>query len=102
MEVQRDAEKAGPHSEAGSVKVAYIAEDQGADSELHRKLNGRHLTMIGIGSSIGMGLWLGSGKGLANGGPATLFLGCKSLPTSHVTRYTHKRRRDSYFYLVSL
>ncbi|KAG5757095.1 hypothetical protein H9Q70_000369 [Fusarium xylarioides] len=31
--------------------------------------------MIGIGSSIGMGLWLGSRKGLATGGPAALFLG---------------------------
>jgi amino acid transporter len=77
MDVQNDAEKGPPHSEAGSVKMTYVEEDQGADSALHRKLNGRHLTMIGIGSSIGMGLWLGSGKGLANGGPATLFIGCK-------------------------
>ncbi|KAF1959784.1 hypothetical protein CC80DRAFT_439841 [Byssothecium circinans] len=31
--------------------------------------------MIALGSSIGMGLWLGSGKSLASGGPAALFLG---------------------------
>lgn len=34
--------------------------------------------MIALGSSIGMGLWLGSGTSLANGGPAALFIGCKS------------------------
>lgn len=79
MEIHNDTEKGQPPSEAGSLKVTTIDHDQGADSALHRKLNGRHLTMIGIGSSIGMGLWLGSGKGLANGGPATLFLGCTSL-----------------------
>ncbi|KAF2191150.1 amino acid transporter [Zopfia rhizophila CBS 207.26] len=31
--------------------------------------------MIALGSSIGMGLWLGSGKSLASGGPAGIFLG---------------------------
>lgn len=72
-----EAEKGQPQSEVGSIKGAQVVEcDQGADSALHRRLNGRHLTMIGIGSSIGMGLWLGSGKGLANGGPAALFIGC--------------------------
>jgi amino acid transporter len=50
-------------------------EDHGASSQLQRKLNTTHIIMISIGSSIGMGLWLGSGKSLAMGGPASLFLG---------------------------
>ncbi|KAF2473379.1 uncharacterized protein BDR25DRAFT_323927 [Lindgomyces ingoldianus] len=49
--------------------------DHGADSELRRLLGTRHVTMIALGSSIGMGLWLGSGKSLASGGPAGIFLG---------------------------
>ena len=35
--------------------------------------------MIALGSSIGMGLWLGSGTSLINGGPAALLIGCESL-----------------------
>jgi amino acid transporter len=31
--------------------------------------------MIALGSSIGMGLWLGSGTSLRNGGPAAIFIG---------------------------
>lgn len=54
----------------------YLAHgDHGADTELKRSLGTRHLTMIALGSSIGMGLWLGSGTSLANGGPAGIFLG---------------------------
>lgn len=52
--------------------------DHGAESQLQRKLSSRHVTFIALGSSIGMGLWLGSGTSLANGGPAALFIGCKS------------------------
>ncbi|KAL5337466.1 amino acid permease/ SLC12A domain-containing protein [Aspergillus crustosus] len=49
--------------------------DHGADTELQRMLSTRHLTMIALGSSIGMGLWLGSGTSLRNGGPAAIFIG---------------------------
>ncbi|KAL4959708.1 putative amino acid transporter [Aspergillus stella-maris] len=49
--------------------------DHGADTDLHRQLSTRHLTMIALGSSIGMGLWLGSGVSLQNGGPAAIFIG---------------------------
>lgn len=52
-----------------------IVTDHGADSELQRRLSTRHITMIALGSSIGMGLWLGSGKSLASGGPAGIFVG---------------------------
>ncbi|KAL2865319.1 putative amino acid transporter [Aspergillus lucknowensis] len=49
--------------------------DHGADTDLRRMLSTRHLTMIALGSSIGMGLWLGSGTSLRNGGPAAIFIG---------------------------
>ncbi|KAF2100210.1 hypothetical protein NA57DRAFT_64871 [Rhizodiscina lignyota] len=54
---------------------ALVTEDHGADSELQRRLSTRHITMIALGSSIGMGLWLGSGLSLASGGPAGIFIG---------------------------
>ncbi|KAF2719641.1 hypothetical protein K431DRAFT_339953 [Polychaeton citri CBS 116435] len=47
----------------------------GADSELQRRLGSRHITFIALGSSIGMGLWLGSGSSLSKGGPAAIFIG---------------------------
>lgn len=54
------------HSLTGDV----FLHDHGADTELRRILSTRHLTMIALGSSIGMGLWLGSGTSLVDGGPA--------------------------------
>lgn len=65
--------KAYGHPEEGDVVVSV---DHGADSELQRLLSTRHITMIALGSSIGMGLWLGSGTSLASGGPAGIFIGC--------------------------
>jgi amino acid permease len=54
------------HSITGDV----FLHDHGAETELRRILSTRHLTMIALGSSIGMGLWLGSGSSLIKGGPA--------------------------------
>ncbi|KAF2500631.1 hypothetical protein BU16DRAFT_253956 [Lophium mytilinum] len=66
------------HDEKGVSKEPQhvISEgDHGADTELRRLLSTRHLTMIALGSSIGMGLWLGSGESLSSGGPAGIFIG---------------------------
>lgn len=54
----------------GSITGDVFVSDYGAETELRRLLSTRHLTMIALGSSIGMGLWLGSGTSLTNGGPA--------------------------------
>jgi amino acid transporter len=59
----------------GEVVGDVIPGDYGADSELQRRLSSRHITMIALGSSIGMGLWLGSGTSLHEGGPAAIFIG---------------------------
>ena len=46
----------------------------GDTSQLHRKLKSRHLQMIAIGGAIGAGLFIGSGKALATGGPGAVIL----------------------------
>lgn len=66
-----------PPSHERDISSGDVVVDHGAESELQRRLSSRHVTMIALGSSIGMGLWLGSGTSLSNGGPAALFLGCK-------------------------
>ncbi|KAL1847139.1 hypothetical protein Daus18300_014042 [Diaporthe australafricana] len=68
-------EKSAPPSPHEQHVLSQDDTDHGADSELQRRLGSRHITMIALGSSIGMGLWLGSGTSLINGGPAALLIG---------------------------
>ncbi|KJZ72055.1 Dicarboxylic amino acid permease [Hirsutella minnesotensis 3608] len=44
------------------------------ETSLHRGLKTRHVSMIAIGGSLGTGLLIGSGKALAQGGPASLVI----------------------------
>lgn len=41
---------------------------------LQRRLNNRHIQLIAIGGTIGTGLFIGIGAGLAKGGPGSLLL----------------------------
>ena len=53
-------------NEAGSIKA-------GSDNT-HRKLKARHIQLIGIGGTIGTALYVNIGRGVLNGGPASLFM----------------------------
>lgn len=44
------------------------------DGQLHRGLSSRQVSMIAIAGTIGTGLFLGTGRSLAQGGPASLLL----------------------------
>lgn len=67
-----------------SFKESYgIAEQQTTDDGssiklgvdyTHRKLKPRHIQLIGIGGTIGTALYVNIGRGVLNGGPASLFL----------------------------
>lgn len=75
-----DSFRPHPHQVASNAtrKNGHIDVEQAninvAESPLARKLKGRHLQMIAIGGSIGTGLFVGSGKALSTGGPASLLI----------------------------
>ncbi|KAH8689119.1 histidine permease [Talaromyces proteolyticus] len=64
-----------PHATETGDMTDYYMQPVGSDSGLARSLESRHLLMFSVGASIGMGLWLGSGSSLIDGGPAAIFLG---------------------------
>ncbi|KAI9741592.1 MAG: hypothetical protein M1818_004399 [Claussenomyces sp. TS43310] len=76
----QEVEKKLREEEKGE-KVAYdlgSAEDEASlrisyDST-HRQLRPRHISLIGIGGTIGTALYVSIGHGLINGGPGSLFL----------------------------
>lgn len=45
-----------------------------SNNNVHRKLKSRHIQLIGIGGTIGTALYVQIGRGLLNGGPASLFI----------------------------
>lgn len=63
---QHEEAKIESGSDTGSIKVSY--------DETHRQLRPRHIQLIGIGGTIGTALYVQIGRGLMNGGPASLFI----------------------------
>lgn len=73
-------------SKAGSLHSNYGAADQAQSSssalqtspaitsKLHRGLSARQVQMIAIAGTIGTGLFLGTGRSLAKGGPASILI----------------------------
>ncbi|KAK3491602.1 putative carnitine transport protein [Neurospora crassa] len=69
-----DAEKvAGSRTDIAHNEVASLSSGILGDNT-HRKLKSRHIQLIGIGGTIGTAFYVQIGKGLLNGGPASLFL----------------------------
>lgn len=58
--------------------VGHIGSPGGSSVEVgasvHRKLKARHIQLIGIGGTIGTALFVQIGRGLMQGGPASLFI----------------------------
>lgn len=65
------SESSSEHYHGGLVFNERRAAAGTANTALVRRLKGRHLQMIAIGGSIGTGLWIGTGKSLAIGGPGS-------------------------------
>lgn len=65
-----DAEKQARQS---SVAAGVTGGKEDAD-DTHRRLKARHVQLISIGGTIGTALFVQIGKGLIQGGPASLFL----------------------------
>lgn len=59
-----------------STSAASIASHNisGIHDNTHRQLKPRHIQLIGIGGTIGTALYVQIGRGLLNGGPASLFI----------------------------
>lgn len=73
-----DEEKTHARLEA---RRSHLSEDAGGGASSHqsadhtaRRLKSRHIQLIGIGGTIGTALYVQIGRGLLNGGPASLFL----------------------------
>lgn len=57
---------------SGDVRAGQVVDNE---SQLQRRLGNRQLQLIAIGGSIGTGLFVTIGSGLARAGPGSLFLG---------------------------
>ncbi|PFH61072.1 hypothetical protein XA68_18280 [Ophiocordyceps unilateralis] len=52
----------------------HVGVETSPETSLHRGLRARHITMLAIGGALGTGLIVGTGKGLAQAGPGSLFI----------------------------
>ncbi|PFH62900.1 hypothetical protein XA68_11219 [Ophiocordyceps unilateralis] len=66
---EKSAEKREERRDDDGEGLVFVRSDR-----LRRSLSARQVQMIAIGGTIGTGLFLGSGKSLATGGPASMLL----------------------------
>ncbi|KAI8243011.1 hypothetical protein K4K55_009241 [Colletotrichum sp. SAR 10_96] len=62
-----------PVRTAESIHQGQITSDEQGQGDLHRDFSPRHIHIISLGSSVGSGLFIATGKALATGGPGTMF-----------------------------
>ncbi|UZP38450.1 hypothetical protein NXS19_006266 [Fusarium pseudograminearum] len=63
------------HAGSGASRDSFqAAETVPISNDLHRTLTPREIHIISLGSSVGSGLFIATGKALANGGPGTMFI----------------------------
>ncbi|KAF2085438.1 amino acid permease Dip5 [Saccharata proteae CBS 121410] len=73
----QETEKQGYDESSAQVFSPTAEGDEGLASEhteLHRGLKARHVTMIALGGALGTGLIIGTGKALAQAGPASILI----------------------------
>ena len=74
LEAGKDADVfAGPVADPYDVNASHHHHPIQSD-KLNRSLTARQVQMIAIGGTIGTGLFLGTGKSLATGGPASILI----------------------------
>ncbi|KAK4056136.1 Basic amino-acid permease [Microbotryomycetes sp. JL221] len=73
-----DLEKHGSNNAGATPELQAAQAPAFKQEHLKRALSSRQVSMIAIGGSIGTGLFLSTGRALANGGPASLLI-CYSL-----------------------
>lgn len=72
--VIHDGDSKDPESRRAAPRYDTSDEHPVVADKLARKLSARQVQMIAIGGTIGTGLFLGTGKSLATGGPASMLV----------------------------
>ncbi|SPO01813.1 probable DIP5 - glutamate and aspartate permease [Cephalotrichum gorgonifer] len=71
---KHDEKFAGPDTMLDQSSTEVTGHGADVTTSLHRGLQARHITMIAMGGALGTGLVIGTGKALAQAGPASVFI----------------------------
>lgn len=75
MKTEKSPEPESGDALTAASEVGDVHETSGNTDQLQRRLGNRHIQLIAIGGSIGTGLFINIGMGLAKGGPGSLLIG---------------------------